>query len=286
MSLAESNITPLPAPIVHRPRADLPVLLSVPHSGRDYPDWLVAMASGGRRALSALEDPLVDRLAWRAVEHGVAAVIARAPRAAIDCNRAEDDVDPSVIEGGGRGRVSARARGGLGIVPGRTQSHGYLWRRSIGSGQLEERLDQAHRPYHQAIDRQLAELAERYGGAILLDCHSMPPPARGVSPIVFGDCHGRSAAPWVSSEAVRIARAAGFVAGLNDPFAGGHIVERHGAPTREVHALQIEIDRRTYLNERLDAPGPGFDAIASLIEALAVGLGYSLLSRQIATAAE
>jgi N-formylglutamate amidohydrolase len=287
VSHAESNITPLPAPIVHPARADLPVLLSVPHSGRDYPDWLVAMASGGRRALSALEDPLVDRLAWRAVEHGIAAVIARAPRAAIDCNRAEDDVDPSVIEGGARrGRVSARARGGLGIVPGRTQSHGYLWRRSIGSNQLEERLDQAHRPYHRAIEQQLGELAERYGGVILLDCHSMPPPARGVSPIVFGDCHRRSAAPWVSADAVRIARAAGFVADLNDPFAGGHIVERHGAPERGVHALQIEIDRRAYLNERLDAPGPGFDAIASLIEALAVGLGDSLLSRQIATAAE
>ena len=290
MSLPESNttseITPLPTPIVHPTRADLPVLLSVPHSGRDYPDWLVAMASGGRRALTALEDPLVDRLVWRAVEHGTAAVIARAPRAAIDCNRAEDDVDPSVIEGGGRGRVSARARGGLGIVPGRTQSHGYLWRRSIGHRQLEERLAQAHRPYHHAIDQLLGELVDRHGGAILLDCHSMPPPARGVSPIVLGDCHGASAAPWVSAEAVRIVRSAGFVAGLNDPFAGGHIVERHGSPQRGIHALQIEIDRRLYMNERLDSPGPGFDAMASLIEALAVGLGNLLLGRQVATAAE
>jgi len=286
VSHPETSITPLSAPVVHSPRADLPVLLSVPHSGRDYPDWLVAMASGGRRALAALEDPLVDRLVWRAVQHGTAAVIARAPRAAIDCNRAEDDVDPSVIEGSRRGRISARARGGLGIVPGRTQSHGYLWRRSIGSSQLEERLDQAHRPYHRALEQQLGELAARFGGAILLDCHSMPPPARGVSPIVFGDFHGRSAAPWVSAEAMRIARAAGFVASLNDPFAGGHVVERHGAPQHGVHALQIEIDRRTYLNERLDSPGPGFDAIASLIEALAAGLGDLLLSRQFATAAE
>ncbi|MBA3512490.1 N-formylglutamate amidohydrolase [Sphingomonas sp.] len=286
MTLAESHITPLPAPIVHPPRAGRPVLLSVPHSGRDYPDWLVAMASGGRRALAALEDPLVDRLVWRAVQHGTAAVIARAPRAAVDCNRAEDDIDPSVIEGGRRGRVSARARGGLGIVPGRTQSHGYLWRRSIGSGQLEDRLDQAHRPYHRALAEQLGELAGRYGGAILLDCHSMPPPARGVAPIVLGDCHGRSAAPWVSAEAVRIVRSAGFVADLNDPFAGGHIVERHGAPERGIHALQVEIDRRAYLNERLDEPGPGFDAIASLIEALASGLGDLVLSRQFATAAE
>jgi N-formylglutamate amidohydrolase len=264
----------------------MPVLLSVPHSGRDYPDWLVGLASGGRKPLAALEDPLVDQLAWRAIKRGAAAVIARAPRAAVDCNRAEDDVDPSVIEGGRRDRISARARGGLGIVPGRTQGHGYLWRRSIGSKQLEQRLDQAHRPYHRAIEQQLDALVGRFGCALLLDCHSMPPPARGVPPIIFGDCHGHSAAGWVSSEAVRLTRAAGFVAGLNDPFAGGHIVERHGAPMRGIHALQVEIDRRLYLNESLTAPGPGFEAMAKLIDALATGLGDLLLGRQIATAAE
>jgi N-formylglutamate amidohydrolase len=279
-------VTPLLAPIMHSPRGALPVLLSVPHSGRDYPDWLIAMASGGRRALAALEDPLVDRLVWRAVQRGTAAVIARAPRAAVDCNRAEDDVDPSVVEGGCRDRVSARARGGLGIVPGRTQVHGYLWRRSIGSSQLEQRLDQAHRPYHRLLEEQLDALVERFGCALLLDCHSMPPPSRGVPQIVFGDCHGHSAADWVSAEAVRIARAAGFEAGLNEPFAGGHIVERHGAPVRGVHALQVEIDRRCYLDDSLAAPGPGFDRVTSLIDTLAVGLGDLLLGRQVATAAE
>ena len=85
---------------------------------------------------------------------------------------------------------------------------------------------------------------------------------------------------------MRIARAAGFVAGLNDPFAGGHIVERHGAPQRGIHALQIEIDRRLYLDEALRGPGPGFDSIARLIEGLAVGLGEALLGREAAAAAE
>ncbi|MEO8548184.1 MAG: N-formylglutamate amidohydrolase [Sphingomicrobium sp.] len=271
---------------MHPPRGPLPVLLSVPHSGRDYPDWLVAMASAGRGSLAALEDPLVDRLVWRAVQRGAAAVIARTPRAAVDCNRAEDDIDPSVIAGGSRTRISARARGGLGIVPGRTQHHGYLWRRSIGFGQLEERLDQAHRPYHRELDRQLDLLVDRFGCALLLDCHSMPPPAKGAPQIVFGDCHGRSAAPWLSAAAVRIARDAGFDAGLNDPFAGGHITERHGAPARGVHALQVEVDRLCYLDPGLAAAGPGFDRVASLFEALAVGLGGLLLERQIATAAE
>ena len=276
----------LAAPLVHPARGALPVLLSVSHSGRDYPAWLLALAPGGRTALSALEDPLVDRLACRALRHGTGAVIARAPRAAVDCNRDEADVDPSVVEGGRRHPLSARARGGLGIVPSRTQGHGYLWKRPISAKQLDERLDQAHRPFHRAIDEQLAALVERFGGAVLLDCHSMPPPAPGVAPVVLGDCHGRSAAGWVTAKAQAIALAAGYATGLNDPFAGGHIVERHGAPTRGVHALQIEIDRRCYLDDRLHRPGPGFDRVAGLIESLAVGLGEFLIDRPLAAAAE
>jgi N-formylglutamate amidohydrolase len=279
-------VSKLPSPTIHQPRGDLPVLLSVPHSGRDYPDWLIAMAAAGKPALATLEDPLVDRLVWRALQRGCGAVIARAPRAAIDCNRAEDEVDPSVIDGARRGRVSARARGGLGIVPARTQQHGYLWRRAISPTQLDERLSQAHRPYHEAIEAQLALLVDRFGCALLLDCHSMPPPPAGVPPIVFGDCRGRTAEPWISAEAIAIARRSGFEAVLNDPFAGGHVIERHARPHAGIHALQIEIDRRCYLDARLAKPGPGFDRVAALIETLAVELGQALIGRQYATAAE
>jgi N-formylglutamate amidohydrolase len=279
-------VTALSPPIIHPPRGDLPVLLSVPHSGRDYPGWLVDMASGGRRALVSLEDPLVDRLVWRALQRGVGAVIAQAPRAAIDCNRAEDEIDPSVIDGARRGPITARARGGLGIVPARTQQHGYLWRRAISPKQLTDRLDQAHRPYHRAVEEQLGLLVDRFGCALLLDCHSMPPPPEGVPPLVFGDCRGRSADPWIGREAMTIAAGLGFEAVLNDPFAGGHVTERHGAPALGVHALQIEIDRACYLDEKLEAPGPGFDKTVALIDALASQLGSALLGRRFATAAE
>jgi N-formylglutamate amidohydrolase len=264
----------------------LPVLLSVPHSGRDYPDWLVGLAAAGKPALTTLEDPLVDRLVWRALQQGCGAVIARAPRAAVDCNRAEDEIDPSVIDAVRRGRVSARARGGLGIVPARTQQHGYLWRRAISVKQLEERISQAHRPYHEAIEAQLAALVERFGCALLLDCHSMPPPPAAVPPIVFGDCRGRTADGWISAEAVAVAKRCGFEACLNDPFAGGHVIERHGRPASGIHALQLEIDRRSYLDPRLLRPGAEFDRVAALIEALAVELGQALIGRRYATAAE
>jgi N-formylglutamate amidohydrolase len=280
------TVTQLSSPIIHQPRGALPVLLSVPHSGRDYPDWLVDMAAAGQPSLIALEDPLVDRLVWRALKRGCGAVIARTPRAAVDCNRAEDEVDPAVIEGPRRGRMTARARGGLGIVPARTQQHGYLWRRSISAGQLEERLDQAHRPYHEAIEAQLALLLDRFGCALLLDCHSMPPPAAGVPQMVFGDCRGQTAEGWISKEAAAISARHGFSAGLNDPFAGGHVIDRHARPARGVHALQLEIDRRCYLGPTLKAPGSGFDKVAALIESLAVELGEALVGRHFATAAE
>jgi len=276
----------LPPPLIHSTRGSLPVLLSVPHSGRDYPDWLLDMAARGPRSLESLEDPLVDRLVWRAMQHGIGAVIARAPRAAVDCNRSEQEVDPSVVEGSTARPMTARARGGLGIIPGRTQQHGYLWRRPVHRQDLEQRLETAHRPYHRAVAEELEAIRERFGCALLLDCHSMPPPAPPAPPLAFGDSFGRTAAPWLTAEACTIAGQLGFESCANDPFAGGHVVERHGCPSLDVHALQVEIDRRCYLDEHLREPGPGFDHAARLIEALAVALGNALLAARFATAAE
>jgi N-formylglutamate amidohydrolase len=73
---------------------------------------------------------------------------------------------------------------------------------------------------------------------------------------------------------------------LNEPFAGGHVIARHARPSMGIHALQLEIDRRCYLDNRLQRPGSGFDKVAALIETLAVELGQGLAGRQFATAAE
>jgi len=80
-------VSKLPSPIIHQPRWDLPVLLSVPHSGRDYPDWLVAMASAGKPALATLEDPFVDRLVWRALQRGCGFLSHRARTATSSATR-------------------------------------------------------------------------------------------------------------------------------------------------------------------------------------------------------
>ena len=275
---------PLLPPIVHPQRGELPVLLSVPHAGRDYPGWLVDLSRRGRGPLEALEDPIVDRLVWRALGLGAGAVIARAPRAAVDCNRAEDEIDPLSIDSASRGRSTARARGGLGIVPSRTAAHGHLWRRTLAREELEGRLDQAYRPYHRAIEDQLGLIADRFGCALLLDCHSMPG-SKNLASVIFGDRYGRAAAPWLTARALDTAAEAGYSTTANDPFAGGQILDRHGSPQNGVHAIQVEVDRRCYLDEKGQAGGR-FNEVAELIETLVIRLGTSLLDHRIAAAAE
>jgi N-formylglutamate amidohydrolase len=275
-----------PSPIIHPPRGTLPVLLSVPHAGRAYDSAVLANAAKGRAALEALEDPLVDRLAWRAIAAGCGAVVQPVPRAVVDCNRDEEEVDPAAVTGVGPSPVGPRARNGLGLVASRTHRHGALWRRPIDRAELDRRIGQVHRPYHQAIADALDALVMTHGEAILLDCHSMPSRVRGQAQIVIGDRHGTSAAGWISAEAARLARTSGFTVALNEPYAGGAIIARHGRPADGVHALQIEVDRAIYLQRDGRTAGPNFDRVASMIESLAGDLGRAMLDRHLADAAE
>lgn len=266
----------LPPPEILPHRSALPVALSVPHSGRIYADWLLALATGDQSVLESLSDPLVDRLAWRAIAAGHGAVVARTPRAALDCNRSPDDIDPSVVTGPFRAQPTSRAKAGLGVVPDRTARHGKLWNQMLSRIDLERRIEEAHGPYHRAIEEALDRIAIRHGQALLLDCHSMPK-RRGQAELVIGDRHGLSAAPWISSEAARIARSQGWVVAVNQPYAGGFIVERHGQPENGRHALQLEICRSCYLDADGLAPGAGFDRAARLIETMAADLGAAML---------
>lgn len=279
------HMRPYPPPTLHPSRGTLPVLLSVPHAGRDYDAAILANAAQGQRSLETLEDPLVDRLCWRAIGAGFGAVIQNVPRAVIDCNRGEEEVDPAAIEGVAPAPVGPRARYGLGLIPSRTHRHGALWRRRIDRAELQRRINEVHRPYHELIETELEALASRFGEALLIDCHSMPSRA-GQAEMVIGDRKGASAASWLSAETARIGRTAGFRTALNDPYAGGAIVTRHGRPAAGIHAIQLEIDRATYLSRDARAPGVGFDRIAGFLEALATGLGEAILTRGMREAAE
>ncbi|MGQ0660961.1 N-formylglutamate amidohydrolase [Sphingosinicella sp.] len=273
-------------------RPESPIVISVPHAGRAYSHALLAASRLHRSVLESLEDRLVDRLVWRAVEHGAVAFLAQAPRAEIDLNREESEIDPALIAPPPplAGRPTARARGGLGLIPSRINGSGAIWRQRIPAAELERRLDEIHRPYHAALAAALAAARARFGGALLLDVHSMPPrrePGGEAGPqIVFGDRHGTACAAPFMAEALAVARLAGWRARANAPYAGGHIVERHGRPARHIHALQIELCRSAYLDVTLENPGRGFAPAAELIAAIAAALETRLLGPDLAVAAE
>lgn len=266
-----------------------PVVLSVPHAGRAYSDDLLRASRLPRHKLEILEDRLVDRLVWRAVEAGSVAFIAAAPRAEIDLNRDEREIDPAMVYPTPAPSTllqSPRTRGGLGLVPARISGAGSIWLQRIGQAEIERRTAEIHRPYHAALAQALEAARQQFGVAILLDCHSMPPRAGEEGAVVFGDRHGTSIAPDLTAAAVAAAEAEGFATARNAPYAGGHITSRHGRPGEGVHALQIEIDRSLYLDAALRAPGPGFDRTARMIAAVAQALAAKALEPPQAIAAE
>lgn len=265
----------------------LPVLLSVPHAGRRYAPALLAATRLPTSALAILEDPLVDRLIQRGIEVGAGAIVAHAPRAEIDLNRSLGDMDPAMVVSRGvqpAVPLSRRAVAGLGLIPSRLAVHGAIWRRPLSRAEVERRIAEVHAPYHAAIDAALRRMRDRFGVAVLLDCHSMPP--RDGSLIVLGDRYGASCGPALMEVARRVCVAHGLPATRNDPYAGGEIVARHGRPEVGIHAIQIEIDRRRYLAADLRAPGPGFAHVATLIGAIVEAVGHAALPSAQVLAAE
>jgi N-formylglutamate amidohydrolase len=256
----------------------IPVLIAVPHAGRAYPDPLLASMRNPGFAALRLEDRYVDTLGEAvARETGATLLRARAPRAMIDLNRAPDDVDWEMFGGRPSGDVGSytpgrRARSGLGLIPRRLPGIGELWKRRHDTAELAQRIAQIHEPYHACLAESLEELRRRWGAALLVDLHSMPPLApRGHQPgaeFVLGDRFGASCHGRLVGAAFTFFEENGRGAAHNRPYAGGYVLERHGAPARGTHALQLEIDRGSYLDGRLVEPGEGYAAMVTLLAGL------------------
>ena len=271
-----------------------PVIFAVPHAGRDYGEALLARARVTPATLARLEDRFADLLTHDLIARGQCVMIARRPRAMIDLNRDEKEIDPQQITDlprAVRPHSSAKVRGGLGLVPDRLAYAGALWRQPLPYAELLRRIEQIHRPYHAALGEALDAARARHGAALLVDIHSMPPihpTANAPAPprIVIGDRLGRSAAGRLTDLAADIARSHDLAVAVNAPYSGNHILERHGAPERGVHAIQLEIDRSLYLAPDLMSPGTNLAAVRRLLGNMAQALSQELSGPGLQLAAE
>ena len=265
-----------------------------PHSGSAYPMALLGATLLDPLRLRSSEDAFVDELFAAAPEAGAPLLAARVPRACIDLNRAPDDLDPALIAGASRRFVNPRIAAGLGVIPrvvaeGRPIIHGKL-----SLAEAQQRIATFWYPYHERLRALVEAQKERFGMAILFDCHSMPRDAlttaisidRKRRPnLVLGDRFGAACDRWLVDAATEIFTEMGFAVARNTPFAGGYITQNYGRPAHGTQALQIEIDRSLYMDEHTIIRSRDFGAIAEALSGAVRALSQ-LGPRQIKVAAE
>lgn len=251
------------------------VVFSSPHSGRVYPDSLVASSVLDPHMLRSSEDAYVDTLFSGVTAHGAPLLSAVFPRAWVDLNRREDELDPALIADVPRGQMNPRVASGLGVIPRVVAGGRCIYRGKLARSEAASRISVFWKPYHKALAQLLDEAHAATAAAVLIDCHSMPHEAlqstaahhQKLPDIVLGDRFGASAAADLVSVAEAAFRAEGFTVSRNIPFAGAYITQHYGKPSAGRHALQVEIDRSLYMNEQTMAKRAAFDEISRALVA-------------------
>ena len=279
---------PLPVPpfqiIAPPPGAPAtPLVFGSPHSGDVYPDDMGARRDLPPASLRSAEDALVDRLVAAGPAHGAPLIHARLGRAYVDLNRAEDELDPLLIDGVAA-TAGPKVQAGYGVLPRLTGDGVPLYDRWLTGAEAEARLDAVHRPYHAALADLMVAAHTRYGRAVLIDWHSMPARAagwRGGPDVVLGDRHGSSC----TAELTRMLRNAferrGWRVALNRPYAGGYATRIWGRPAEGFHAIQIELNRALYFDETTQVRGRGWDRAQAVVTQIVADLTAAQTSAQV-----
>lgn len=255
---------------LHRPATlTTPLVFASPHSGRFYPEPLMAASVLDAAGIRRSEDAYVDRLVAGARDVGVPLIAACYARAYIDVNREPYELDPSMFEDELPAFAcarTARVAAGLGSIARVVAEGQEIYHRKLTYADAKDRIERVHRPYHAALKALLDEARAAFGVAILIDWHSMPSAAAGTAPgmapdMVLGDRFGAACSRRITEAWERKLGAFGYRVARNAPYAGGYTTEFYGKPDRGVHALQIEINRGLYLDEARLAPHAGFETL-------------------------
>lgn len=265
------------------PSRETPLVVEIPHAGLDVPPELALTVLAPARAIARDADLYVDTLYEGATDEGATLIAANVSRYVVDLNRSEADVDSESVTGA---RSAPKAPRGL------------IWRLStdgdacipgpLSARELAARLAAVYRPYHAAVARAIEHKRKRFGFAIVLAAHSMPGSGRSGhgdagtprADVVPGT-QGRTTAEHGIIEAVEThARKAGLSLRHDDPYRGGFTTRHWGRPDEGVHAVQVEIARRLYMDEATLVPRNGaFDTTRTWCRELVARLGQHVPTR-------
>ncbi|MDX2307140.1 MAG: N-formylglutamate amidohydrolase [Hyphomicrobium sp.] len=254
-----------------------PFVFCSPHSGRIYTEHFLSKSRLDPVSLRRSEDYYVDELFASVADYGVPLLAARFPRAYLDVNREPYELDPELFHDvlpDWANAQSIRVVGGLGTIARIVADGEEIYRAPLRLEDALTRIDRLYWPFHKALEALIEDAKRQFGYAVLVDCHSMPSAlvaqSAGQRPdMVLGDRFGTSCDPRLT----RFLRAAlaglGYDVQMNRPYAGGYITEHYGRPLRGIHAIQIEVNRGLYVNERTLVRTAGFGELSNNLARLA-----------------
>lgn len=252
-----------PFQIVRPGLQTVPFIFASGHSGRCYPEGLIAESRLDALTLRRSEDAFVDELFAGVATLGAPLLAASFPRAYCDVNRAIGELDAGMFDARLDMAVDApspRVTAGLGVIPRIVRDGAEIYARKLSPREAELRLSRLYKPYHAALAGLAEETRKRFGMAVVVDCHSMPS-ALSVPDIVLGDRYGASAPPLLTGWAENAFVGGRFSTARNAPYAGGYTTMLYGCARKGLFGLQIEINRGLYLDEERIQRKPGFDAL-------------------------
>ncbi len=261
----------LPFEIREPDRLTTPLVFNSPHSGRTYPRRFLDASRLDAQALRRSEDSFVDDLFAGVVDRGAPLLLAHFPRAYCDVNREPYELDPRMFEGrlpAFANTRSMRVAGGLGTIARVVGEAQEIYARRLPVAEALDRIETLYKPYHLTLEQMLRRTRRLFGMTVLVDCHSMPSSqgAREDQPradFVIGDRYGTSAGAVFTDAAEEALQGLGYAVMRNKPYAGGYITEHYGQPADDCHAVQIEINRALYMDERRLVRSDGFDSLAA-----------------------
>ncbi|RUM97480.1 N-formylglutamate amidohydrolase [Pseudaminobacter arsenicus] len=284
MTAADDFSTVAPFEIRQGGQQRVPFVFNSPHSGRYYPARFLSMVRLDGDAIRRSEDCYVDELFSGAVALGAPLMAANFPRSYLDVNREPWELDPRMfmepVPSFANIR-SARVAGGLGTIPKLVGEGLDIYAGRLPLSEALGRIETVYKPYHAALKQLVMRTHMQFGSAVLIDGHSMPASVRigetGVRPdFIIGDRFGTSASRALTETAISILISMGYTVAHNKPYAGGFITEHYGRPARNLHALQIEINRGLYMNEQTFRKSAGFDALTDDLTCFCAELMASL----------
>ena len=264
------------------PAAAVPLVLDSPHSGQDFPADFDAAVS--RFDLREGEDCFIDELYAPATELGVPLLAALFPRTYLDPNRHSGDIDLDLIEGGHWPHEhvpSGKARIGKALIW-RTLDDGRpIYSRKLAVDEVVERIERCHAPYHARLRQTLEQTQRRFGAVYHVNCHSMPAvggkqgeggAGKPRAEFVLGDRDGSTCDPAFTEFVRETLVAMGYTVAVNDPYKGVELVRAYSNPAARRHSLQVEINKKLYMDEATRTKHEGFAPLQAnlkrLIEAI------------------